>query len=889
MRRYRLHPIALFILFVLCISIAIAAPSRAISPTPKLAESVRLEPGQASYEAGDFDRAVQELQAAAADFAAAGDVLSQAAVWRNLSLVYQQLGQWNEARSAIDTALSLLQTQTASNTQIDLLAEALDVQGRLWRETGQAAAAIETWQRAAQLYQQIGNSDSAARSQINQAQALQDLGFYLRACDRLRDTLGLSASPSNSAAGEQQACSLTPEELQTSSHLPITDIHVWGLRSLGDVLRVIGQLEQSQQILQQSLAGAIALQRPQETAAAYLSLGNTAAAFAQNPATEPDRQRQLQQEALTAYQAAQNSPSIAQQVQAQLNQLHLLVESQQPAEALEIWRSLQPAFVRLPPNRSSAYASVNLAQNLLKLAPSEPQIVPDIESVLSQGNAQAIALGDVKLQAYIWGSWGKLYELQQQWDRAAAATAQALQLASPTHAPDIAYQLLWQLGRIERSQGQSEQAIAHYTQAVTSLQSLRKDLVAVNSDIQFSFREQVEPVYRQLVQLLLAGIDRLPEDIRQQHLQQSRATIEALQLAELDNFFQEACLTYKPQSIENIDPHAAVIYPILLDRRLEVVLSLPGQALQHYGTDLPPEQAKQVFTELRQALNPAFLPEEVLPPAQQLYDWLIRPAVSELERQEIETLVFVLDGFLRSLPMAVLHDGEQYLIERYSIALTPGLQLFESHSESLTGLNTLVAGLAQARQGFGALPGVQVEIEQVQTEVPSSEVLFDRAFTRGRFEQKMETAPFVVIHLATHGQFSSNADETFLLTWDDRINVKDLNRLLQGQTNQTTVETYPPIELLVLSACQTAKGDDRAALGLAGVAVRSGARSTLATLWSVQDRSTAELITHFYRALTQPSTSKAEALRQAQLSLLRSSQYKHPYYWSPFVLVGNWQ
>lgn len=98
-----------------------------------------------------------------------------------------------------------------------------------------------------------------------------------------------------------------------------------------------------------------------------------------------------------------------------------------------------------------------------------------------------------------------------------------------------------------------------------------------------------------------------------------------------------------------------------------------------------------------------------------------------------------------------------------------------------------------------------------------------------------------------------------------------------------------PIEILILSACQTAAGDKRAALGLAGVAVRSGARSTIATLWSVQDNSTAELITHFYAALKQPGITRAEALRQAQLSLLRSLDYQHPYYWAPFVLVGNWR
>ncbi|MDF5731890.1 MAG: CHAT domain-containing protein, partial [Rhizonema sp. PD38] len=236
-----------------------------------------------------------------------------------------------------------------------------------------------------------------------------------------------------------------------------------------------------------------------------------------------------------------------------------------------------------------------------------------------------------------------------------------------------------------------------------------------------------------------------------------------------------------------------------------------------------------------------------------------------------------------------------YLVERYNLALSPGLQLLDSPSPSLCTdktcrVSTLAAGLAEARQGFSALPGVEQEIKQVSAIFPSK-VLLNQNFTRPNFQQRVEDKPFSVIHLATHGQFSSKAEDTFLVTWDGRINVKDIDQLLreEGQKATRTFIKREPIELLVLSACQTAKGDDRATLGLAGVAVRSGARSTLATLWSVQDKSTSQLISEFYHRLTQPGMTKAEALRGGQLSLLNSQEYKHPYYWSPFVLVGNWQ
>ena len=141
-----------------------------------------------------------------------------------------------------------------------------------------------------------------------------------------------------------------------------------------------------------------------------------------------------------------------------------------------------------------------------------------------------------------------------------------------------------------------------------------------------------------------------------------------------------------------------------------------------------------------------------------------------------------------------------------------------------------------------------------------------------------------MVHLATHGQFSSKAEDTFILTWDDRINIKQLNNVLKTRDR---IESSI-IELLVLSACQTAVGDKRAALGLAGMAVRAGARSTLASLWSVNDAATASFMIKFYQNLTDNKVTKAEAVRRAQLSLLQNPDYSHPYFWAPFILVGNW-
>ncbi|MBW4505923.1 MAG: CHAT domain-containing protein [Scytonematopsis contorta HA4267-MV1] len=498
---------------------------------------------------------------------------------------------------------------------------------------------------------------------------------------------------------------------------------------------------------------------------------------------------------------------------------------------------------------------------------------------------QARDLTDSKAESYALGQLAHLYEQNKQWSEALTLTQQALSLAQGVSAEDIAINWLWQKGRILKMQGNIKGAINAYEQAVNSLTYLRKDLLHMDSEIQFSFRDSVEPIYRQFVQLLLQDLDSLPEISQQKNLEQSRQTIEALQLGELENFFHEASSSYKLQPIDKIDKNAAVIYPIILYHRIEVIISFPGRPLQHYGTNLSAGEDSKVFNELRESLNPALLVNEVLPSAQKIYNWLIRPAEKDIKRNQIKTLVFVLDGFLRSVPMAALHDGKQFLIEKYNLALSPSLQLLESAKLSSENFKVLTGGLVQSRQGFAALPSVKKEVEQIAV-YASTITLLDEQFTRYNIQKQVESFPFNVLHFATHAQFGSKAQDTFLLTWEDRITFKDLDRWLKGSS--TNLHPQKPIELLILSACQTAKGDNRAALGLAGIAVRSGARSTVATLWSVQDKSTADLVTEFYRLLTQEHLSKAEALRRAQLSLLNSPQYNHPYYWSAFVLVGNW-
>ncbi|MDX2230245.1 MAG: CHAT domain-containing protein [Leptolyngbyaceae cyanobacterium bins.349] len=871
----------LVILFGVSLSLPIALQQPSFSQTTQqsaqpAADAKTLDQqGRQRYEAAQYAEAVTFWQQAIAAFKANGDRIEHIQTLSNLSLAYQQLGQWDNASTAITNSLDLIQaSQFKPQTTKLLLAQALDIKGRLQLSKGNPESALTTWQQAANLYKQLDDQARLIRNQINQAQALQALGLYSQAQKQLMATA------------------------QILQQQPDSGLKAIALRSLGNVLRMTGNFAESRTVLQQSLAVAKTISNDQAIGEALLSLGNTAAA-----AADP-------KPAIVFYQQA-STHDLLTAVPAQLHQLKLLLDTNQLDRARSLLPQIQTQIDRLPSSRTAVYARIEYAQNLMKLATdyqpdqtdgssklaigysSASSVTKSAANLLTTALQQARTLQDSRAESYAIGMLGHLYEQTQQWADATRLTRQALQIAQTLDAADITYQWQWQLGRLLRQQQDIPGAIAAYDQAVQQLQSIRYDLATVNSDVQFSFRDKVEPIYRQFVDLLLQPHNGVEPS--QENLRQARATIDALQLAELDNFFREACLTPKQQLdtvVDREDPTAAVLTAMILSDRLEVVLKLPQQPLRHYATHVPQTQVEQTLESLRRNIAEPDALRQTQAQSQQVYNWLIRPGADAISawrnsegntQSQIKTLVFVLDGRLRNIPMTALYDGQQYLIEQYAIALSPNLQLFAPNPLRSGQLSALVGGLDQARHGFARLPHVSKELTQIQAEV-RSQVLFNQQFTTQTFQTKMNSQPFAIAHLATHGQFSSKADQTFLLAWDRKINVNELNTLLRSRDQQRS----QPLELLVLSACETAAGDQRAALGLAGVAIRAGARSTIASLWSVNDESTALLMNQFYQSLINQSQPRAEALRHAQLTLLKMPEYQLPLFWAPYVLIGNW-
>jgi CHAT domain-containing protein len=252
--------------------------------------------------------------------------------------------------------------------------------------------------------------------------------------------------------------------------------------------------------------------------------------------------------------------------------------------------------------------------------------------------------------------------------------------------------------------------------------------------------------------------------------------------------------------------------------------------------------------------------------------------------QSVQTLVIVPDGPLRTIPLSALHDGRQLLVERYALATTPGLSLMDPQPLKRDQVQLLLNGLSEAVQGYPALPNVPSELTAIKALYPST-LLINKGFVMPAMQAEIDRRPYNMVHIATHDQFGRDPHNTFLLTFNDRLTMDRLEQFLAPSQFRET-----PVELLTLSACETTSGDDRAALGLAGVAIKAGARSALASLWSVNDKSTSLLMTEFYQQLKGgPSLSKAQALKKAQLKILQEhDRYKHPFFWSPFLLIGNW-
>ena len=724
---------------------------------------------------------------------------------------------------------------------------------------GDFEQAVERWTSAEAAYEKSAARPEQIDALIRLSEAYQSLGRYRTAAIRLDQAKTLAADGGDSL---------------------LTIRILW---RTGSLYQAAGQHAEAEQSLQDALKRAKTLPQDALTAAILNDLGNLAASQGKfDDALAAYRECFETAQATSMKLLAATSQVNAARVSVPLKQYR---ESKQRLDqATGILRGLEPSHEQI-----SAFITAGLTYAKLRpyLVEQNTDLTLAAFQALHDAARSADQLGDRRASSFAWGYMGKLYEDERRYAEALNVTQQAILMGQQAAAPEALYRWQWQAGRVLKALGRPKEAIDSYRQAIVAVQSIRPEVSAAIAEDQpdASFRETVGAVYFELADLLLQGSDRDTDPQHQEAvLREARDTVELFKVAELQDYFQDDCVQAARShatGLELVSKTAAVIYPIMLQDRLEILVSLPSGMVRK----TVPVGAEELTDEVRAFRD--FLEKrstrEYLSHAKKLYGWLIQPIEPLWVNAGIDTLVIVPDGALRTIPLAALHDGTQFLIKKYAVATTPGVTLTDPRPLDRKGIKILSVGITEAVQDFPALPHVSREVETIH-QLFGGTVLLNKQFMMSQMEKELKAHPYSVMHIASHGQFQSEGKDTFLLAYDGKLTMDRLEEYVGMLRFREE-----PLALITLSACETAAGDDRAALGLAGVAIKAGARSALASLWFLDDQASSQLVTEFYQQLHDDSVaSTAMALQRAQIKFLEHPEYNHPAYWAAFLLLNNW-
>ena len=476
-----------------------------------------------------------------------------------------------------------------------------------------------------------------------------------------------------------------------------------------------------------------------------------------------------------------------------------------------------------------------------------------------------------------------LYLFNKQYTESERLLEQALEISQAQGLEHLLLRIYWKLANINKHKGNTSASLDYYSMAVSKITNSSIKLVSVSNNVLLN-TQPVADLYREYADNILSITPRINDaENKQNHLQTARQLIESARAEQLKDYFKDDCVANTKHRLENIDhvlsTDSAVLYPVVFENRLELLLSTRHGIVQ-YTQYINRHTLSQLVQDLRLHLEKRRSRSYLLT-AKKLYTLLIKPIEQALKSQNISTLVTIPSMGLQTLSFAALHDGEVFLIERYAIAKSPGLKLTEPGLSSATG-NILLSGISEPVQGYPALNHVYHELNNINKHF-DTELLINENFNKQSLSKALLNDHLSIAHIATHGEFGEKFNQSFLLAHNSKISFNQLSDFIGYNRFRDT-----PIDLLTLSACYTAAGSEKAALGLAGITVKSGAKSALASLWPVNDKATTLLMEKFYENLVK-NTGKAEALRQAQLHLISDVRYRHPGYWAPFILIGNWE
>ncbi len=734
--------------------------------------------------------------------------------------------------------------------------DALLERGRSAARQGALEEALVAWKEAAQEYAQIDHRQGQIQALLHAAAVARTLGHLNQSFLHLELALQLAHR-----TGEQQWVTLA-------------------LSELGKTALVNRQFEQATEYV----TGALAMAQTQRHTVLTASLHN-----------ELGLVRVLQGQLQDALASFHESAALAEaagfsalRIRALINGAGAAIRLRQFDEGEAALNATDALLSGSPVSYEKAEALINLALGYRHLALSHPTArdrALSRSATLLQQAANLTPLPEFdRIASYAYGYLGQLYETDHRLEEALSLTRRAIFAAQAARAPESLYRWQWQSGRLLTRLGQLDDALSAYHAAAATVQPIRLEIAAGPVAAPDPDQPSLRTLYFELADVLLKRAA-LSDDDRtaEPYVRAARDAIEAYKAVELRDYFRDDCVDRVQSRITELDrlsPSTAIIYPIVFGDRTELVVS-DQDGLRRLAVPVTASALTEEVRRFRHRLEKRTT-REYLPHAQRLYDWLLRPLTERLDTLHVDTLVFVLDGPLRTIPMAALHDGERFLISRYAVAVTPSVNLTDPRPIDRTRAQLLSSGLTKAVQGYPPLPHVAEEVAYIHS-LFKGEQLLDKSFIAPRIETELQDGRYGILHIATHGRFATDITQSFLVTFDGKLTMSQLERLVGLFRFRED-----PLELLTLSACQTGVGDEQAALGLAGIAIKAGARSALATLWFINDDASKELVSEFYRQLHDTALSKAQALQRAQLKLLDDRVYGHPAYWAAFLLLNNW-
>ncbi|MEE3715271.1 tetratricopeptide repeat protein [Tumidithrix elongata RA019] len=806
-------------------------------------KGVLMSLGFISNSLGEHQKAIDYYQQALEIAKQIGDRNIAGDAWISLGIAFMSLGQYQKAIDSFQNSLEVarqIADRSREGTSLNGLGDA-------YNRLGQYQKTIDYYQQAIGIFKQIGDRNGEASVLGNLGTVYSQLGEYKKAVDYYQQAIGIFKQ--------------------------IGDLKAEGksLNNLGLVYDRIGQYQKAIDFYQQSLAIARQVGDRTEEAASLIALG-----LSYNNLRDYQKGIDYYQQSLSIFKQVGDRNGEGLSLGGLGNSYHKLGNHQ---KAIEYYQQSVAIFNQIG-NRDGAGKALS--------------------------------------------GLGLAYQGLGLYQKAIEHFLQSLEIARQIGDRDGAGITLNNLGFLFVERNQPELAIIYYKQSVNLRESIRKELLGLNKEEQKSYLETISTGYIILAGLLLKqgrviealqvldllkvqeledylknikGNDRTSQGIRllepEKAMSSQLSAISYEQIPELNqklaNQIQQlpkSEIDKPPNYLQQLPQGTALLYPLILSDRVEIILFAANTPAIHRSVPIKKDELEKLITEFKNNLvqgrkDPS--DDGFREPAKKLYDILIKPVEDDLKTAKTTTIFYAPDGKLRYVPLTALYDGKQFLIENYAVNNLIAYILTD-FTPKTSKQPSVLAGAFGGKKGeklFGqnALPASLVEVSEIGKLIENSEALIENNFSRQATEGQLPN--YNILHLATHAEFKSgDPDNSFILFGNgDILRLREISEL-----------KMPNIELIVLSACETAvvkSGSGVEILGFGYQIQKAGAKSAIASLWSVSDAGTQSLMQAFYGYVKQGDRSKAAALRQAQIDLIRGKQFSHPYYWSPFILIGN--